>query len=114
MEPLRKWLEGQRYLEAVKVTRSAGLLSRVEDVAGSAIGGHVEVEHHVSWRTRKVYVCPRAIPVHRGDRRACGKMCRIAQGDDEDEYEDEDVLKVLEVRKTTVMDPKVCIEQVEP
>lgn len=61
-----------------------------------------------------MYVCPRAIAEHRGDRRACGRLCRIAQGDEEDKYQDEDGLKVLEVRKTTVMDPKVCIEQVKP
>ena len=43
-----------------------------------------------------MYVCARAIAEHRGDRRACGSLCRIAQGDEEDKYQDEDVLKVLE------------------
>ena len=109
VEPLQKWLEEQKYLQAVKVVYSArelGGLGGGGDVAGLT-GSHVKFEHHVAWKTTKVYLCPRGIPVHRGDRSACGRLCRNAQGDADDEYEDEVVLKILEVRKVTTLDPKV-------
>ena len=108
VEPLQRWVEERRYLWAVRVAREATVLEGWEHVAGSA-GAHVKVEHHVSWTMEKVYVCPRDIDVHRGRRDRCGKACRNAQGDDEEEYAEEKVLKVLEVRKTTVFDPKCAL-----
>ena len=109
VEPLRKWLEAQTYLQAVKVVLSAKVFEGVEGVRGST-GGHVRTEHHVAWRTKKVYVCPRGMYGHMGDPGACGRLCRKAQGDAEDEYQDEEVLKIVEVRKVTALDPKMCVE----
>lgn len=116
VEPLRAWLEGRKYLAAVKVERVGRVVEVVEgdDVGGltmGVLGGNVEIEHHVGWVTQKAYVCPRGIWVHRGKMNACGKDCRRAQGDADDEYEDEAVMKVFEVRKTTTLDPKMCVEQ---
>lgn len=109
VEALRAWLEGQKYLQAVKVERVGRVLGGVEDVYGST-GGNVGVEHHVTWKTEKVYVCPRGIFKHRGNKAGCGRQCRNAQGDADDEYEDEVLLKVLEVRKVTTLDPDMCVE----
>lgn len=110
VEPLQKWLEGQKYLQAVKVVLEARVLEDAEAVSGSA-GSNVRTEHHVTWKSRKVYVCPRGLGRHRGNPYACGRSCRNARGDDDDEYEDEEVPQVLEVRKMTVLDPKMCVEQ---
>ena len=99
VEPLRVWLDGRKYLAAVKV----------EELSGST-GSDVGVEHHVVWKTKKVYVCPRGIWNHRGNRAACGRLCRNAQGGADDEYVDEYVLRALEVRKVTSLDPKICLE----
>ncbi len=102
VEGLREWLAGGKYLQAVRVERSARLLEGVEEVYGSD-GGHVKVEHHAMWKTEKVYVCPRGLNRHRGNPSACGRQCRNAQGDADDEYVDEEVLRVLEVRKVTTL-----------
>lgn len=117
VEPLRVWLEGGKYLAAVKVEREGRRVVVVEEgdvgvgsTMGAVVRGNVAVEHHVGWVTRKVYVCPRGIGVHRGNRNACGKDCRRVQGGADDEYEDEAVMKVFEVRKTTTLDPKMCVE----
>lgn len=58
-----------------------------------------------------MYVCPRGIGGHRGNPSACGRACRNARGDDDDEYEDEEVPEVFKVRKMTVLVPKMCVEQ---
>lgn len=110
VEPLQTWLEGQKYLQAVKVAHSARMVEGVEAVYGST-GGHVKTEHHVTWKTERVYVCPRAITGHMDNRGACGRLCRNAQGDADDEYQDEEILKVLEVRKMTTLDPMMCVGQ---
>ncbi|KAF6227357.1 hypothetical protein HO133_008801 [Letharia lupina] len=110
VEPLQKWLEEQKYLQAVKIVHSARVLDGIEDVCGPT-GSHVKIEHHVTWKSRKVYVCRRAITGHMGNRDACGRLCRNARGDADDEYEDEEVLKILEVRKTTMLDAKMRVEQ---
>ncbi|CAD6578244.1 MAG: hypothetical protein ASARMPREDX12_008688 [Alectoria sarmentosa] len=88
VEPLQKWLEEHKYVQAVKIVHSARVLEGLEDVSGST-ESHVKIEHHVTWKTRKVN----------------------ARGEADDEYKDEEVLKVLEVRKMTVLDPKTCVEQ---
>ena len=92
------------YVRAVKSVQSARVLPGIEDMSRST-ESHVEIEHHVTWTTRKVYVCPRGIAGHRGYRDACGRLCRNARGDADDEYEDKEVWKVLEVRKVTMLDP---------
>lgn len=46
-------------------------------------------------KTKKVYVCPHGIYVHRGNTGACGRLCRKTQSDAEDEY----------------VDPKICVER---
>ena len=89
---------------------SARMLERIEDLSGPT-GAHVETEHHVTWKIRKVYLCPRDTFAQRGNRNACGRQCRNARGEADDEYEDEVVLTVLEMRKTTMLDPKMCVEQ---
>ena len=114
---LSAWLEGRKYLSAVTVERSARLVE-VEEVllkdstvtALEDLGAHVEVEYHVTCRTEKVYICPRGLARHRGDRNACGRQCRNARGDADDEYVDEDIMRVLEVRKVTTVDPKMGVD----
>lgn len=109
IEKLEKWISEQGYIQAVKVHRSAKVLVGVwalyEDVAAD-----VEVEYHPCWKTEKVYVCPREIASHRGDPSRCGRQCRNAQGGADREYVEEDVLKVVEIRKTIVFDHKVCFD----
>ena len=80
-----------------------------EDELCETTSTDVDIEYHPSWRTEKIYICPRGIPSHRGKSWACGRQCRSAQGDAEVEYEDVDVLKVLEVRKRIVFNQGVCV-----
>ena len=91
--------------------RSARVVEEgVEDVSGGSTESNVKTVHHVAWKTRKVYVCPRAIVGHMGNRSACGRLCRNAQGDAEEEYKDKEILRVLEISETTMLDSKMCVE----
>ena len=101
--PLEEWLKEKRYLQAIKIMRSGVEVEgtgRIADVTGT----DVEIEYYPSWKTVKVYVCPRGIELHRGNPSACGRLCRRVQGDEEDEFVDEQVLRTLVVRKTTVLE----------
>lgn len=70
----------------------------------------VEIEHKSAWVTKRVYVCPRNIAVHRGNSRACGRQCRNAQGDELDDYKNDVVFKMMAIRKRTIFDRNVCAE----
>ena len=105
---LEKWIQDKLYLQAVKIMRSA------EEVTGTAAlvestGADVDVEYRPSWRIIKVYVCPRNIYGHRGNPSACGRLCRKAQGEADDDYVEEDVVSTLVVRKQTFFDLSVCV-----
>lgn len=78
--------------------------------ASENVDGDVEVEYHPHWKMEKVYVCPRNIAVHRGNPRACGRLCRTAQGEGEVEFVDEEVLEMVVVRKRRGFEGKVCLE----
>ncbi|KAF7870553.1 hypothetical protein EAF04_004297 [Stromatinia cepivora] len=105
---LEKWLRDKRYVSAVKLRCS---VRELEGLWWECEGkSECFEEFHPAWRVKKVYVCPRGIPVHRGNPRACGRQCANAQGDKEDEYEDEQVLNTLVVRKQVVVDWVASVE----
>lgn len=106
---LVKWLEHETYFGAVKVNRDVEAVENVHDLR-DLTKSNQEVEYHPFHTTEKVYVCPRGIHVHRGMPNACGKLCERARGDNEVEYEDEDVYKTLVIRKTVVFDHRLCLE----
>ena len=107
---LETWLQEQTYLQAMKIEYSAVELDGANSIA-ETMRTDMEVEYHPVWKTQKVYVCPRGIYIHRGDPGACGKLCQKAKGNAEDEYVDEEVLKTLVIRKRTVFDQNVCLEE---
>ncbi|MCJ1451023.1 hypothetical protein MMC28_001357 [Mycoblastus sanguinarius] len=109
ISPLQRWIEDKEYLRAVQIVRSAVVYDGTDEVAETT-GADVQVEYYPAWTTEKVYVCPRGIHVHRGNPSACGRACMNAQGDAEDEYVDEEVLKMVEVRKKIVFDEQMCLE----
>ncbi|KAG5913352.1 hypothetical protein E4U53_004901 [Claviceps sorghi] len=110
ISPLQKWLEDKTYREAVRVQQSIKTIDEWDP-------GHMPMttksdtseEIIPTWCTRKVYVCPRGIHVHRGDPSRCGIQCRKARGDAEPEYDEERVLRVVIVEKKTVLRPELCM-----
>jgi len=106
---LEKWLDDKIYLQAVKVRYSAMELSEI-DAIENTVETNTELVYHPTWKSRKVYLCPRRIFVHRGNRIACGRACEKARGENyEDEYEDELVMKGLAIQKTTIVDQSLCV-----
>lgn len=103
------WIEKKQYLQALETKYLITELERTDELRATR-GIDVDLEWYPMWETRKVYICPRGIYVHRGDPRACGKDCRRAQGDADDIYEDEPVLRTLVVEKQTIFDAHACVE----
>ncbi|MCJ1393628.1 hypothetical protein MMC18_006503 [Xylographa bjoerkii] len=107
VDALEKWLNNKTYLKVVKMEHHAWLVDSINSV-GQTVGGDVELEYHTSWITKRVYVCPRGIPVHRGNPDACGRACKNAQGDADDEYVKEHELKIVAIQKKTVFMQEMC------
>ena len=63
---LETWLSEKRYLQAVQVEHSAVILTGKEEISGTK-PSDTTVEYHPMWTTRNVYVCSRAIFIHRGN-----------------------------------------------
>ncbi len=106
---LVEWLERERYFQAVKVQRVAEEIEGTADLHGLTRSNEL-VEYYPFQTKRKVYVCPRGLYVHRGKPNACGRLCEREREDDKDDYEDEDSFHTLVVRKTVVVDHKLCFE----
>ncbi|PHH86473.1 hypothetical protein CDD83_10203 [Cordyceps sp. RAO-2017] len=102
---LQKWLEEREYVNVVRLTRT---FQTYED-SESAIEHYktsptdTTVEFHPSWGTKKVYTCPRSIPVHRGEPWACGRQCHNARGNEPIVYEDEPILRTLVVTTQVIV-----------
>jgi len=101
---LEDWLKRKGYLEAIKIKYS-GDVREGTHFDTETLATDEQVEYHPTWQTMKVYICPRGISGHRGNRNACGRQCRNAQGDEETAYEDEQILTTLVIRKRLVFDP---------
>ena len=99
---LEKWLGDRKYLHAVQVIRSGVDVEGANSIA-EMTGTDMEIEYHPAWKTERTYICPRGIDLHRGNPSACGRLCRRAQGDAEDEFVEVQVLRTLMVRKRTVI-----------
>lgn len=108
IDRLRRWLEEKHYLQAVATVRSA---VEVEGLASLPAFDttDTEFEYFPTWTIKKVYVCPRAIEVHRGKPGMCGRACHQAQGNAPTKFVDEMVLRTLVVRKRTVVDSQMCL-----
>ncbi|KAG5974847.1 hypothetical protein E4U55_007996 [Claviceps digitariae] len=108
IERLQKWLEDKEYLKAVRMECSMRVIDDWDKDIVIAESDTV-VELHPRWDTKKVYLCPRRIYVHRGDPLRCGRQCQNAKGDDDTDYEDEPVFKVAVMKKKTVLRADVCV-----
>lgn len=88
------------------------LAARIQDAGlqSDTTNSNVEVESQTVWKTKKVYVCLRAIMVHT-DPSHCGKLCRRELGDEEDEYRDEVYLSTVETRTEVLFDHEMCVDR---
>lgn len=104
---LQEWLENKRYLNALSVECS------IEEDEGTpcrtTLSMDTSVKYYPEWGTKKVYVCPRGIYVHRGQPGACGRRCLKARGDADAVYDEEPVSRWLVVKKRTVFDMQACV-----
>ncbi|KAL8957711.1 MAG: hypothetical protein Q9193_005093 [Seirophora villosa] len=106
---LYDWVDGRRYLKAVTRESSAKIVEG-EDGLHGAHGADTKVRYHPCWKMEKRYVCPRGIAVHYDSPGKCGRACKQAQGDAEDQFEDCEVLKTLVVTEKMVFDWQVCVD----
>ncbi|KAI4262008.1 MAG: hypothetical protein L6R42_002807 [Xanthoria sp. 1 TBL-2021] len=106
---LVKWLSQGEYTKAITIATMAQIVEGVDKLDGTTDSG-TKISYYPTWRTVSKYVCPRGIAVHYGNTWRCGRDCRKAQGDAEDEYEDCPVLSTLALTEKTVFDKDSCLE----
>ena len=107
IDRLVNWLEGRRYLHAVKIRRES-ILTHGVDAPYETTRTGVEVESHPLLTTQKVYICPQGIGRHQIPT-DCGRACERARGDAAPEYGDEMVIKTLVVCKKVLVDHTCCV-----
>ncbi|MCJ1379541.1 hypothetical protein MMC17_002642 [Xylographa soralifera] len=109
VDDLEKWLRNKKYFEAVRTEHRVWL---VDDSFGvnDVVRSDVELEYHPSWITERVYVCPRGITVHRGNPDACGRACKSARGDADEEYVKEQELRMVAIEKKTIFVQEICFQ----
>jgi hypothetical protein len=110
---LEEWLERKRYVDAVQLKCDFETHEDAESISGHYKTSPTDtiMEFHPSWGTRKIYICPRNIAVHRGNPWKCGRQCQNVQGDNPDTYDDEPTLRLFVVKKQVIVQHSVCIAQ---
>lgn len=105
---LEAWLKGKGYLQVVQIRY---FVEQLEGTSWSEDRGSQEVAtYYPVWQTRKVYICPRGIFVHKGNPSACGRQCMNARGNKGNIFEDEQALKTVVIRKQTDVNGEALIE----
>ncbi|KAL8824511.1 MAG: hypothetical protein Q9170_008129 [Blastenia crenularia] len=101
VDDLSNWLSKQLYHQVVTIETSTKVVEGEDELVG-AHGSDSRAQYHPSWTLKKKYVCPRGISKHYDNPRGCGRACRSAQGDKEDEYVEVSVLETLVVMEKVV------------
>ncbi|KAH8724924.1 hypothetical protein GQ44DRAFT_596365, partial [Phaeosphaeriaceae sp. PMI808] len=99
VDVLHNWIEQKTYLNAIVThthyVQGHNILDTRYPAASSSpsfsepLLANSSEEQHLLPRTRKIYLCPRGIVVHRGKRDMCGAACHKAQGSAEVLYDEE-------------------------
>ncbi|KAG5914782.1 hypothetical protein E4U42_000304 [Claviceps africana] len=105
---LQKWLEDKTYLQAIQVQQSMQVIEEWDD-RNVTTNSDTSTVLRPTWHTKRVYVCPRGILVHRGDPSRCGRQCNNAKVAGGSEYDEEHILQVAVVKKKTVVRPELCM-----
>lgn len=108
IERLSSWIRDRRYLSTVKKERSAKMYSDLVDNMIGSDSADTECEYRFFQSKKRVYCCPRGIPVHNAPS-DCGKQCNNARGD-APWYHDRDELRIVEIKTKTVFNRQVCLE----
>jgi hypothetical protein len=109
MDELREWIKEKKYLKAIETHTQSAQVGTLNQLAPKSIPAHHSQDNYMVPRTRRIYVCPRGIFVHRGDKNRCGQACDKARGSREDEYDEEQYMEVVSVEKETKFDGAVCM-----
>jgi hypothetical protein len=104
IDALHDWIKEKNYIKAVEVIVD---VSVSEGSGASALQSNQALKTHIVPRSRKVYICPRGINVHRGDKSRCGQACNKARGI-LDEYEEETYIEVVSIREHVEFLETVC------
>ncbi|KAI4157186.1 MAG: hypothetical protein LQ342_008483 [Letrouitia transgressa] len=108
VEKLVDWLRKKNYVDAVTTKYEPQI---EEDLASTETRSNAVVKFHHTYKTKKCYVCPRNILCHYDNPQKCGKDCRRAQGDEDAKYEDVQILSVLMLKKTVLVDSELLREE---
>ena len=110
IEELVNWVKEKKYTKAVQTSFTLQTYE-ADDYPSYPVEGDAHVENHVFSKTiENVYVCPRDILAHHGDRRRCGRQCENANAAQEDSaiYRNEERVCVARILQTTSVDHQKC------
>lgn len=111
---LQQWIEQHQYHKAIERHHQRQIFSSEDafdnyGTLGPTMAAGTLAHCSYTWGNKKVYICPRAIPVHRGNPDACGQGChRVLQGGPR-MFEDEPSFKGFVVTTTYTWKPEVCL-----
>ncbi|KAI0385471.1 hypothetical protein F5Y04DRAFT_276800 [Hypomontagnella monticulosa] len=117
VQKLIDWITDKKYLNAVKVTKSVTILDDItsgflQDYLNQRAPSDDKVDVSTTWAAKKVYLCPRGIEVHRGDRSRCGRVCEAVrrQRGGRVEFEETSMLSAIITTTKISIDPQYCLD----
>jgi hypothetical protein len=108
IDALYDWIKEKKYLKAVIIQTYQARVKNLDQKSPERYSANEDEERHILPRTKKIYVCPRGIPVHRGSPGSCGHACHKAQGDNVNQYEEENYVEVVVVKKVVEFVDAAC------
>ncbi|KAI1095504.1 BTB/POZ protein [Rostrohypoxylon terebratum] len=112
---LEEWIEHEQYLDVVQIQTSAIQIPDVDaqgiECLARTTTANNRVDIKTAWDTEQVYVCPRGIFVHRGDRDKCGQACEKARAREGGgvEFEQDPVLRAVVIKTKISFNLAACM-----
>ncbi|KAI2634777.1 BTB/POZ protein [Hypomontagnella submonticulosa] len=115
IQRLVEWIEKKRYLEIVQIETSIALrdIDLPTDghlIKATAPGSRMEIS--TTWGTKQVYLCPRGIRDHRGDKNKCIQetRCRQITYVEADKFETEPILQAVIIETKVSFKTDACVD----
>ena len=107
------WIKEKNYVNAIKIQRGIPYKGPMDEMPAQELSGNQKEERHALVNKRRVYVCPRNIPFHRGHPERCGNECAKRRAGGPLQYDEEKWVEITSVVTTTIFDENVCKAELE-
>lgn len=107
VDGLIEWIKAKKFEAGVEIKVTS---VDSDELVNKTLPAGAFYEFHPRAHISKIYICPRNIFAHRGEKCRCGNACEKAKGKNDDKYEEQESLKMMRIEKKVIVHDEMLKE----